>query len=183
MKLTAKMRAALIGGSESGKTFFAIGWSRGLWRRYRLRSIVFDPYARENVWGPQAWVTDDFEKFERAAFGTKGCAVFWDEGTMTGGRDKENLKFFTAIRHNHPVFVFIGHGFATMLPIMRGSLTDLLLARRDPRDADQWAALTSDAAVMQATELAQYEFLHKRMFQPVRHLRHTAEQIEAGVVL
>ena len=183
MSLTAKTRAAVIGGSESGKTFLSIGWSRGLWAAHRLRSIVFDPYAQENNWGPQAWVTADFEKFERAAFGTKGCAVFWDEGTMTGGRDRANLKFFTAIRHNHPVFVFIGHGFATMLPIMRGSLTDLILARRDPRDADQWAALTSDAEVMQATELAQYEFLQKRMFKPVRRLRYSAEQIKAGVVL
>lgn len=181
--MTGKIRAAVIGGSEDGKTFFCAGLSRGHWRRDRMRSIVFDPWKGETDWGPQAWVTKDFEAFRRAAFNSKGCAVFWDEGTSTGGRDRDNLAFFTAIRHNHPAFYFIGHGYATMLPIMRGSLTDVVMATRDPDDAAEWAKVMVDASVMRATSLRQYEFLHKRKHRPVRVLAYTKAEIIRGITL
>lgn len=141
---------------------------------------------RENDWGNQALVFSNFEKFQRIAFmlrPSQNIAVFWDEGTSTGGRDRDNLKFFTAIRHNSPEFFFIGHGFATMLPIMRGSLSEVILAVRDPDDAADWAKLMCDRDVLQATTLKKYEFIHKRKHEPVRILRHTAAEIQAGILI
>jgi hypothetical protein len=178
-------RVAIMGGSESGKSFLAMGFVRGQWRLLKRRAIVFDPFIREHpkFWGPSAWVTADFAAFERAVNGTKGCVVVWDEGTSTGGRDRERIPLFTAIRHNHPCFIFLGHRFDAMLPVMRGSLTDVMLARCRSGDAEEWADCTTDDDVMKATGLAQYEFLHKRMFQPVQILRHTAAQIEGGIAL
>lgn len=175
-----------MGGSESGKTALAIALSRGLWNsQTRRRSLVFDPYARKNRWGPAAWVTDEFEKFEHVVFRVHGCAVFWDEGTSTGGRDRDKTKFFTAIRHNHDFFAFIGHDFTTMLPIMRSSLTDVILFRQSPSAAQYWADLFTDRDLLQSTDLAQYVALHKRAFQPVRTLRFSKTEIESagGVTL
>ncbi len=178
-----KIRGAIMGGSECGKTSLASSFSLALYRRYKLRSLVFFPWLKEypHMWGKQAWVTTDFDDFRRVVFSVKNCAVFWDEGTTTGGRDRENLDFFTAIRHKHPAFFFLGHQYAAMLSTMRGSLTDLYLARADPDDADKWARLFTDADVKEAKELNQYEFLHKRSYRKTIILRPTLDELRAGV--
>jgi hypothetical protein len=178
-----KIRLAILGGSESGKTFLASGFVRGQWRFFRRRSIVFDPWKGETDWGPGAIVFSDFQQFRRAVFGVKNCCVVWDEGTSTGGRDRENVDLFTAIRHFHPAFIFIGHRFDAMLPVMRGSLTDVMLAKQHTNDLREWAALLADDAILTAAALDQYAFLHKRAFQPVAKLQHTADTIKAGLRL
>ncbi|OAM89863.1 hypothetical protein AW736_11120 [Termitidicoccus mucosus] len=175
---------AVIGGSEDGKTFLTSGLVRGEWRFNRRRAIVFDPWKGETDWGVSAWVTDDFEKFRRAVAGTRGCCVVWDEGTSTGGRARDNVHLFTAIRHLHPSLYFIGHSYAAMLPIMRGSLTGVLLAVRDADDANEWAKVMVDESVRtMATRLAQYEFLYKRKHQPARVVKFTPEEIKKGIRL
>lgn len=179
------IRAAFMGGSESGKSFLVSGYTAGQWFYEKRRSIVFDPWCREHKrtnWGPGAWVSADFERWKRAVMsGPTGCAVVWDEGTSNGGRDRDNIELFTAIRHRHPVFMFIGHRFDAMLPVMRTSLTDVYLARCRSGDAEEWADTLTDDDIMQATALAQYEFLHKRAFQPVRRMKHTPAEIQAGL--
>lgn len=184
--MSHKIRAAIIGGSEDGKTFLATGLSRGWWARDGFRSIVFDPYAWENDWGPQAKVFTDFDRW-RAVIDRirpeQKFAAIWDEATDNGGRDRDNAGLLTAIRHNCDRMLVIGHGYSAMLPIMRGSLTDVILALRDPDEARDWARLFVDEAVMQATKLKQYEFLHKRKHCPARVLRYTRNQIEAGITL
>jgi hypothetical protein len=183
MKLKGKIRCAVIGGSESGKTFRTIGYSRGMWRYYRMRSIVFDPWPEENDWGPQAWVTSDFERWKRAVTGTKGCVAIWDEATANGGRDRENVPLFSEIRHRHPAIFCIGHAYSSILPLMRINLTDLVMTLADPDDAAEWAKIMKDPAVMQATQLQQYEYMHKRSFQPPRRLHESAAQIMQGIIL
>lgn len=210
MRLPRTIRAAIVGGSLDGKTFLASGFSRGLWKNYGYRTIAFDPYRGETDWGPQAFVigptkqqlktqgdeviSAEFEKFRRIVRGIEPhqkIAVIWDEGTDTGGRDRDNTGLFTAIRHNTDAFFFIGHGFATMLPTMRGSLSDVILAARDPEDARDWARLMVDAEVMQASAprppvgngLRQFEFLHKQKHEPCKILRYSKWQILAGLSL
>ena len=181
------IRAAFMGGSESGKSFLVSGYVRGQWRIHNRRAIVFDPWCKEKKrtdWGAGAWVTDNFSRWKLAATtGPNGCVVVWDEGTSYGGRDRENVEIFTAIRHCHPVFFFIGHRFDAMLPVMRGSLTDVFLARCRSGDAEEWADAFTDDDIMQACDLAQYEFLHKRAFQAIRRVRHTPAEITNGLVL
>jgi len=183
--MSYKIRAAIIGGSEDGKTFLAGGISRGWYARDRYRSLVADPFPWENDWGPQAKVFGDFEQWRRVVAGVKPeqkFAAIWDEATE-GGRDRDNTGLLTAIRHNCDRFIFIGHDFASMLPVMRGSLTDIVLAVRTPDEARKWADLMVDDAVMQAAALGKYQFLHKRKHCPVRILRYTAAQIKAGIML
>jgi hypothetical protein len=181
--MTEKIRCAVLAGSEDGKTFLCSGLSRGHWRFDKLTSIVFDPWKGETDWGRQAFVTADFDAFRRAVNGTTGKAVFWDEGSSTGGRDRENADLFTAIRHRHPAFYFVGHRYDAMLPIMRSSLTEILVAACDSADLDPLARVMVDRAVMDAARLNQYEFLHKRKHRPARVLRHTKAEILAGIRL
>lgn len=177
-----KIRAAVIGGSESGKTFRTMGYVRGFWSRRRMRSLVFDPWRGETDWGQGAWVCRDFEKWKHVVTRTSGCVVVWDESTANGGRDRDNVPLFSEIRHRHPVLFCIGHAYSSILPLMRVNLTDLFVSRADPDDAAEWAKVMKDEAVMQATGLAQYAFLHKRAFRPVRVLRNTPEEIRAGIL-
>lgn len=179
--MSGKIRAAVIGGSESGKTFLAMGFSRGLWKRHRLRSFVFDPWM-EFDWGPGAWVTKDFERWKHVVTNTRGGVAIWDESTAYGGRDRENVPLFSQIRHQHPVLFCIGHAYSSILPLMRVNLTHLFITDPDEDDLKEWKSIMRDPDVMQAMTLKQYEFLRKRKFEPVRVLRHTAEQIRAGVL-
>jgi len=205
------IRCATIAGSLDGKTFLQAGLSRGLWNHYGYRSIAFDPYRGETDWGRQAMVIgptkqmvkaygdeivfSEFERFRRIVRGIEPhqkFAVFWDEGTSTGGRDRDNTGLFTAIRHNTNAFFFVGHGYVTMLPIMRGSLSDVILAACDPKEAVQWKEVMVDEDIMQASRkppsrggdgLEKYEFLHKQKHERVKILRYSAPEIRAGIIL
>ena len=183
-----KIRAAVCAGSEGGKTFLVHGFVRGYWNRRRMRSFVFDPW-RELDWGPGAWVTRDFELWKKVVTNTHGGVVVWDESTANGGRDRDNVPLFSEIRHRHPVLFCIGHAYSSILPLMRVNLTDLFLASADPADAAEWAGIMRDPELKRAGEcingvpyVRQYEFLHKKAYQPVKKLSHTAAQIEAGIL-
>lgn len=172
-----------MGGSESGKTALAIALSLGAWKSQRRESLAFDPFLRKHNWGKHTWATDEMPKFEHVVFNVKNRVVFWDEGTSTGGRDRDKVKFFTAIRHNHAEFFFIGHDYTTMLPIMRGSLTDVVLFRQSESAAQYWADLFTDKEILRSTALDQFVAIHKRAFQPVRELRFSKADLSAGVTL
>lgn len=173
-----------MGGSECGKTSLAIGLSLGLWKGGKIRTLAFDPWLRENPkrWGAHAWATDEFEKFRHVVFNTHGCAVIWDEGSSTGGRDRDNTPLFTAIRHNHEAIFFLGHQYSAMLPIMRGSLTDLFLFRAHADEADAWARILTDREILGASDLGQFHCIHKRAFKPAKKLTYTLDQLHAGVL-
>jgi len=185
------IRAAIMVGSEGGKSFLASGYVRGQWNFNQRRSMVFDPWLKEKKrtdWGSGAWPCGEFDRWKRAVMtGPVDCGAVWDEGTTYGGRERDNVELFTAIRHRHPFFLFLGHRFDAMLPVMRTSLTDVIIGGCRDGDAEEWADLFNDDDLLIAAKnekeggLAQYEFLHKRAFQPVRRLRYTSAQIMAGI--
>jgi len=183
-KLPRNIRAAIVGGSECGKTTLAAALSLGLWRNHKIRTLVFDPWLKENPrrWGKHAWATDEMEKFEHVVFNCSGCCVIWDEGTSTGGRDRDKVKFFTAVRHNHPAMLFIGHLYSAMLPVMRASLTDLFIFRSDIDEADQWKKIMTDPALLAAETLDQYQVIQKQAFKPCRTLKHSAAELAKGIL-
>lgn len=184
-------RVAILGPSECGKSFLASGFTMGQWAHERRRSIVFDPWkgrkkhawSEPTDWGVGGCAFKEFDRWKSAAQKIEGCCVVWDEGTGNGGRDRENVALFTEIRHNHPVFLFLGHRYDAMLPVMRSCLTDLIIARCDPEDVEPWARAFADRDILRASSLEQYEFLWKRSFQPVRVVRFTPGQITAGIRL
>lgn len=175
------IRAVICGPSECGKTTLAAaGLVPWVWRRGRLRSIVFDPWLEKHpkAWGPTAWVTTDLAAFRRAVWGTSGCAVFWDESTDSLDRNaEENRSFFSRIRHNHPALFVLMHDFCVITPMMRANLTDAFVYRQTPKRCGDWADLFADSGMHHAAELEQYEFLHKVAFRPVRRLMPTEAEL------
>ncbi|HTJ79870.1 MAG TPA: hypothetical protein VL357_12815 [Rariglobus sp.] len=199
--LKDKIRCAVIAGSLDGKTFLCTGISRGMWRDWNYKSLCFDPYKGELDWGKQAVVFGpsmkeqeqglsevaiprEFSRFRRVISSVKPenkYAIYWDEISDTGGRDPKNAGLVTAARHNSNAVFLLGHSYATMLPRMRGSLSHLILGPVMEEDAKEWSRVMLDKAVMQATELKQYEFLFKRKHHPAKILRYSLTEIKAGV--
>jgi hypothetical protein len=170
-----------------------VGMSRGLWRSYGIRSIAFDPWLHERrpnrkpppPWGPQAWVTDDFERWKYVSSHTEDCAVFWDEATTHGGDDDCNAGLVSEIRHRHPVLIMGAHSHSSVLRKMRVNLTDLHLALSDDVDAMLWARTMKDPKLKDAAKedvLPQYAFMHKRSYQPVKIHRESYAQLLAGIL-
>lgn len=177
--MSEKIRAAIMGGSECGKTTLARFLAARHWQRDRLASIVFDPWKREHRWGNYCWVTSDLKRFESAVWGAKKpYAIVWDESTSTLNRDAEKIQFFTAIRHKHPAFYVLGHHYTALLPVMRDSLTEVYLFRQAQASAEKWADQLADREVIQSVDLAQYEFLHKRAFRPISRRRLNAAELK-----
>jgi hypothetical protein len=182
-------RIAILGASESGKSFLGSGIIRGQWRFDKRVSCVFDPWkgrkkhpwSSPTDWGPGAWVDGNFERWKRAALGTEGKCVLWDEATTNGGRDRDNVGLFTEIRHNHPVLVVMGHRYEALLPTMRVCLTDLITAKCMPDDAEKMASEFMDPEIAKACHLNQYEFLWKQPYQPIRIVRFTPAEIMRGI--
>lgn len=183
MSLQNNIRAAVIGPSLCGKTELVISMTRTHWKKHKLRTLAFDPWLREDPkrWGSHAWATNEFDKWKHVVRNTKGMCVVWDEATTNGGRDRDNTGLFTEIRHNHPALYALGHCYSAFLPAMRTNLTDLFLALDDIDDAAEWAKIMKDPALLEAPNLQQYEFLHKRSFKPVVKRKHTIAELKAGI--
>jgi ABC-type dipeptide/oligopeptide/nickel transport system ATPase component len=170
--------AAVCGPSKCGKTTTTKAIVAWLWRRHRLRSIIFDPFKDRNDWGPSAWVSSDMEEFRRAAWGTSACAVIWDESSDSLDRNaKEDKRFFTRIRHEHRAFFVMIHDFATLSPLMRGNLSDAIVFRQMEDRARDWASLFCDRDLLQTADLDQYEFVIKSAFRPVRRMRPSPSEL------
>jgi hypothetical protein len=179
-----KRRIALMGGSESGKTFLGMGFVRAYWKKHGLRALVFDPWKGEVDWGPSAFVVKDFDEWKHIAINTKNMVLVWDETTANGGRDRDNLKLLSEVRHNHPVMIVMGHTYASLLPGMRVNLTDVFLARSSPGEAEAWANVMAYPAIRErAQQLRQYEFLHAQNFKDLRVVAESEKRILAGEVL
>jgi len=180
------IRAAIIGGSQCGKTFRAAGYARGFWRGRGLRSLVFDPWKGETNWGEGAWVTPNFETWRRVVTNTSGCVAIWDEATTHGGDDDdENAGFFSEIRHRHPAIFALGHCHSAIGRKLRVNLTDLFLALSDDVDAMLWARTMKDPELRNAANAAvlpRFHFMHKKPYQPVKILSESADAIRAGIL-
>jgi hypothetical protein len=158
--------AVICGGSKCGKTTLAIALIALLWRRHRLRSIVFDPFMRKTKWGPSAWVTDNLTLFKHIVNRTHGCAVVWDESsTSISKASMEDRAFFTNIRHNHKAFFVIVHDFTVISPLMRTNLSEAFIFRQSEERAHDWRRLFTDSELVKAAALDRRQFIHKRAFE------------------
>ena len=167
-----RLHFGIFGPGLSGKTTLAQKLSQSYWRNWRVKSLVLDPNL-EN-WGPQAWVTNDEDRFWDMVWNREvDCALFVDEGTETIARDKEKTPLFTRVRHRknpndpkspgHRLHI-IGHSGASLLPVQRNQIHTLYLFRQTPKAAELWAEEFSDERIMASTNLNQYQFLFCRMF-------------------
>lgn len=152
----------IFGPSLCGKTFAAKVLSLALWRTCRLRSLVLDPQGDD--WGAHALVFRDRERFLKAFWRHRNCAVFIDEATVTVGRDNTFTDLFTRGRHQGHILHTMGHRATVLLPIQRDQFGTLLLFRQSPGSASIWAEEWAEQRMHAATELRKYEFLFCQKF-------------------
>lgn len=156
-----------MGPKLSGKSTLAMTLSREYWRKHKMRSLVLDPNL--DPWGPQAWVTDDEEKFWDVVWRTQQALVIVDEAGETINRDKGLINVFTRLRHKHHKLIVIGHSGVNLLPIMRQQLDTLYLFRQAKPAAAMWAEDMTQEGFRGAVALEQFEFLYGEKFKaPVK---------------
>lgn len=153
------LHAGIFGRGFSGKTFLAQKLSRQYWAGHGVKSLKFDP-NREN-WGGQCWTTDDEQKFWDMVWHREtGCALFVEEAAESIARAPDKVSLFTRVRHRGHRLHVIGHSGINLTPEMRNQLHVLFLFQQTPRAASLWRETFMDDRIMQAVDLAQYEFLH-----------------------
>lgn len=152
------LHVGTFGRGLSGKTFLAKESSKQYWRGHSIKSLVLDPNLED--WGPQAWVTNDEEKFWYMVWQKEtGCACFVEEASETIKRDKAKTSLFTRVRHRGHRLHVSGHSGMNLTPEQRNQLHVLYLFQQTKTASKAWCETFMDDRIMQATDLAQYEFL------------------------
>lgn len=161
---------AILGPGLSGKTTLAKQLSRNYWKSHGIKSLVLDPNKED--WGPQAWMTDDQDKFWDMVWNREtGCALFCDEGNETISRNSDKTPLFTRVRHRDHRMHIIGHSGGAMLPIQRDQIHTLFLFRQSKSGAELWAEKFTDERIMESMNLNQYEFLFCQLYKTPKKLR------------
>ncbi len=154
------LHVGTFGRSFSGKTFLNKKNSQAYWKLRGIRSLVLDPHM-EKDWGPQAWVTNDEEKFWHVVWKKEtGCAVWIEEANDSINRDNGKTSLFTRIRHRGHRLHVSGHSGTNLLPKQRQELHVLFLFQQTPKACKDWCETFIDDRIMEASTLNQYEFLH-----------------------
>jgi GTPase SAR1 family protein len=105
--MSGMINGGIFGPKLSGKTTLAMALSKSYWTRYKMRTLVLDPFV--DTWGDQAWVTNNEVLFWENVWKSQNSLIVVDEAASTIRRDKELIPVFTALRHNHHRLIVIGH--------------------------------------------------------------------------
>jgi hypothetical protein len=159
-------RIAIAGESECGKSTLAKSLSRELWKRFQIRSLVYDPWR--DVWGGHAWVTKNFETFNEAVNKANHCLVIIEDASMTIQRDKSFAPFFTCIRHRNHDLMVLCHDATDLLPSMRRNINEIFLFNQTEDSVEQWkSSQPSMRGLEVSVGLPQYCFVHSKKFGTV----------------
>lgn len=154
------LHCGTFGRGYSGKTLLNKANSGAYWRNFGIKSLVLD-LNMENDWGSHAWVTNDEDKFWDMVWHREtGCALFVEEAAESIARDNEKTSLFTRVRHRGHRMHVSGHSGVNLTPQQRNQLHVLFLFQQTPKACKDWCETFIDPRLMEATTLAQYEFLH-----------------------
>jgi len=160
----------IFGPKLSGKSTLAKHLSIAYWTKKKMRSLVLDPHGE--VWGPQAWRTDNEQKFWNAVWKTRHCLVIVEEAAATIRRERELVPVFTRLRHNCHKLLVIGHDGTDLLPVMRRQFDTVFLFLQPDEAVKLWKQdLPSVKGLDAASGLGQYEFLRGELFKPAVKMR------------
>lgn len=164
-------RGGIFGISLSGKTTLAKQISKAYSERYKMPSLVFDPFMDD--WGKHSAVVgmDKEDEFWETIWKTENCLVVVDEASTTLKRDRELVPVFTSLRHRGHKLLVIGHHGSDLLPVMREQIDTLYLFRQNFKSAKAWAEKLADERVMAATTLQKYEYLYCENFKEPRKFK------------
>jgi hypothetical protein len=164
------INAGIFGMIQSGKTTLArkIAWH--FWRTKGQRSIYFDPKhdPARNWWPECGTVFYEEEPFWNAAWTNENLIVVVDEAAVSIARNRDLMAVFTMMNGRHHRLVVCGHSGSDLLPAMRQQMGYLFLFRQSTEAADMWRQQFSDVAIMESTNLGQFEFLMAARFQPAQ---------------
>ncbi len=161
---TPILHVGCFGRGYSGKTFLNKHLSRQYWNSAGVKSIVLDPNM-ETDWGPQAFVTNDEEKFWDMVWKKEtGCALFVEEAAESIARDRDKTGLFTRVRHRGHRLHVSGHSGTNLTPEQRGQLHVLYLFQQSAKGAKIWEETFMDTRIAECVNLAQYEFLYCRLW-------------------
>lgn len=160
----------IFGPKKSGKTTLARHLSRKFWITQRMRTLVYD-INQDFIWGNQAWNTNDEKKFWQAVWKLERCVVIVDEAAATIKRDRDLIPAFTRIRHQHHIFIVIGHSGTDLLPVMRDQIDAIFLFRQNKKASQLWADTMTEDGLLAAATLNQYEFIFHRMYSKPQKLK------------
>jgi hypothetical protein len=153
------LHVGTFGRGFSGKTTLNKQQSAAYWENYGIKSLVLD--KNREKWNRGAFVTDNEELFWNMVWHReKGCALFVEEAAETIARDNGQTSLFTRVRHRGHRLHVSGHSGTNLLPEQRNQLHVLNLFQQTPKAAAIWRETFMDERIMEACELAQYEFLH-----------------------
>ena len=164
-----RLHYGIFGPGLSGKTTLAMHLSRHYWTNHQVKSLVLDPNLDQ--WGPQAWVTNDPDRFWDMVWNREtDCALFVEEAAETIARDSEKTSLFTRVRHRAAIpGVTPGHRGANLLPMQRNQIQTLYLFKQTEKGAETWAEEFGDERILGSVALNQYEFLYCRVWrEPLR---------------
>jgi hypothetical protein len=161
MRLTAA-----VGQTQSGKTNLVMSIADELKRRQHLLVLT-----KQNLLGmpwPCHWKTANVEQFASVVARKRGIAFVVDECGETIGRNPEPhiAALATDSGNNGNTGFFIMQRGVQISLTMRDQFTAIYLFNVNPDDAEEWARVFNDKALLKASELPQYHFIFKRRFQP-----------------
>lgn len=157
------VHVGIFGPSLCGKTFAAKSLSLALWLTQNRRSIVCDPNREQ--WGRHALVFGTLDdRFLRAVWRYRNCAVFIDEATIMIDRDTAFTDLFTRLRHQGHILHVMGHRATVLLPIQRDQFGTLMLFRQSPTAAKIWAEEWAEKRMLASCDLKKFEFLLCKKF-------------------
>ena len=169
------LRVGVFGQTDCGKSSVLKFLVKQLCEREGKIALVLD--INRDDWGPHSVVTANFEKFDRVVWNVQGLVVVIDEGTETIDRGHDKTKYFTRIRHQLHHFFYAAHDGTTLLPRQRNQLSEVYQFQCTPEQAELWRNRFADDAMRAAPSLGEYEFLHKKAFQPVRRQHLTLAEL------
>lgn len=164
-------RGGIFGISLSGKTTLAKQISKTYHDKYKMPSLVFDPFLDD--WGAHATVAgmDKESDFWNTVWKSEKCLVIVDEAAMTLKRDRELIPVFTSLRHRGHKLLVIGHHGSDLLPVMRQQIDTLYLFRQNIKSGRVWSEEKADERLMAATTLQKYEYLYCENFKEPRKFK------------
>lgn len=162
----------VLGPSKSGKSTLAFALARAA-RRDGLGVLVLDP-KMDADWEPSAdargrrYLTDDADRFLWWARNATCCALFVDEAGAALARDaKYDWLTAQARAWGHHTYV-IAQMYTMVRPALRINCDEVYTFRQDPDSAEQIARQFTDKNLSAAQDLGQYQYLHKRPFEPLK---------------
>jgi hypothetical protein len=155
----------VTGPSSCGKTSL-VRAIVGAAQRQRVGVIALDPEL--NNWWRTAYLTDAPARFLAWARAAQRCVLVVEEAKETLARDPQYSWLTTRSRKWGHHCIVIAQRYTMVLPDLRASCDEIYTFRQGARDVDAIVDHFTDETLRAASDLQQYEFLHKRPFEPVK---------------